>query len=132
MKKLFLFTTLVMCLWIPSGKAQNFKTYPIPSYNILSYGIANFLEESKKSCKDAPLEMRHIHIKCIASNTCPVTVWIYSKDGLDILGPYTVNPGEILTVEIDDREWGVYTTADCEVLISVWIDDISSPPCSGN
>jgi len=50
------------------------------------------------------------------------TVWIYSLDGLDILGPYYLACGNTLEVEIDDREWGALVESDMDINVSVWID----------
>lgn len=44
------------------------------------------------------------------NNPCQIAwsiIYIYSIDGLDLMGPYVVNEGEPLTVEIDDKDWSV-------------------------
>jgi hypothetical protein len=47
--------------------------------------------------------------------------WIYSLDGLDVLGPYTIYAGETLSVPIDDREWGVIIQTSFEIQVDVWV-----------
>jgi len=41
---------------------------------------------------------------------------------VDTLGPYLVQCGETLTVEIDEREWGVLVETGSETLVDVWIE----------
>ncbi len=43
------------------------------------------------------------------TSTATAEVEIYSLDGVDVLGPYTVTEGEDLVVDIDEREWSVST-----------------------
>jgi len=67
----------------------------------------------------------NIHIKTTNKSDsipCFAEVTIYSLDHQDVLGPYTVNCGETLSVEIDNREWGVSVTSFTPVEVSVWID----------
>jgi hypothetical protein len=66
----------------------------------------------------------NIKVQCVGGKnlgTCQATVCVYSLDGQTILGPYTVYGGEILSVPIDDREWGVYVESDDEITVDVWI-----------
>ena len=62
------------------------------------------------------------HEKNLDTLSNMATVWIYSIDGLDILGPYYVTCGNTLEVEIDDREWGALVESDMDINVSVWID----------
>ena len=107
--------------------SQAMPVYPIPSYNVGVLGVALF-EESAGQSKDNPCRERrkiHIQVNCqknIADNDRDVTVWIYSLDGKDVLGPYTVSCGNTLEEAIDEREWGVMVKSEIEVYISVWID----------
>jgi len=74
---------------------------------------------------------RKLIITSSGGSSCPAQIWIFSLDRLDILGPYTLNPGETLIVEIDEREWGVTSESACQVTLSVWIEEISDPPGKG-
>ena len=66
-----------------------------------------------------------IKINCYTKDflTCSAIVWVYSLDGLDVLGPFTVTDGEILVVEIDDREWGCRVITEDPVFVDVWIEE---------
>ena len=99
-------------------------TWPIPSYNVIICGTADFREDYQLSKYSPQKERREIHVVAKPSgNThrCEATVWIYSLDGKTTLGPYTIECGETLTVEIDDREWGALVQSEDEVCIDVWI-----------
>ena len=115
---IFLFATST--LFFTNVSAQNNKPYPIPSYNILVSGPTIFQESSPSNMK----EKRNIQVKVFCQNksdtTCCATVVIYSLDLQNYLGPFRVCCGETLVQEIDEREWGVATTAPCPVTVSVW------------
>ena len=107
-----------------SSFAQSSKPYPIPSYNILVNGIANF-QESMLTCIDmvrgkSTANVRTICNKSLISSN--ITVYVYSLDGLDCYGPFFMSGGQTLTVEIDDRVWGVAIQSVCDVPVDVWID----------
>jgi hypothetical protein len=89
-------------------------------------GYAWFQENGTAFNLDGTREKRDAHVRILPraseSPDCQAQVWLYSLDGLDILGPYTVLCGETLTVEIDDREWGVLVQTDAAVLVDVWIE----------
>jgi hypothetical protein len=102
---------------------QNIPNYPIPSYHISDNGYANFNNlHSNKGGRTMGEKQVNIHLKSgSAGNTnCEATVWVYNLDQNTVLGPYTVNCGETLNVEIDDREWGVLVETDEEVIVDVW------------
>jgi hypothetical protein len=84
--------------------------YPIPSFNITFHGKATFQEQSSYAYDQM-------------SENCSATVWVYSLDGTDTYGPYTVYGGETLDVEIDEREWGTMVQSDNPVIVDVWIDE---------
>lgn len=107
------------------GIAQN----PIPSFNIPVYLIANFQE----GLKDAhPKGKKKIKVlgSCGSVNktTCQATVYAYSLDLQTILGPYTLNEGQTLSIDIDEREWGVLVQSDDHMTVSVWIEEGKSQP----
>jgi hypothetical protein len=123
MKRIIL---LLFILIIATGThlvAQN----PIPSYNVPVNLKAYFQEQNNdNSCKQT-LGKRTLHVRVSCSGTsvttCSATVWVYSLDGEDTYGPFTVNGGETLEVEIDEREWGVYVESETPVIVDVWIDE---------
>jgi len=58
------------------------------------------------------------------SFTATAIIVVYSQDGQDELGPYTVTEGTLLKVNIDDREWGVRITDQSPGSdISWWIEE---------
>jgi len=113
---------------ILKANAQEIKTYPIPSYNVISFGCTDFSEQTSKIKCELSKGRRNLNVASSGGSSCPAQIWIYSLDRLDILGPYTLNPGETLTVEINEREWGVSSESVCQVTLSVWIEEISDPP----
>lgn len=107
--------------------SQTGPNYPIPSYNVpIDSGYAHFYERGVSTLFDITLEKRDAHVKMVNQtpglSDCRSQVWIYSLDGLDIMGPYAVLCGETLTVEIDERAWGVLVETDSAVLVDVWIE----------
>jgi hypothetical protein len=107
-----------------NGIAQGVPVYPIPSYNVLVDGNATFRESVHKPGFNKSKQKRVIHVSIKPKNgtqLCQATVWIYTLDQSAVLGPFTVNCGETLTVEIDDREWGVLVESEEEIITDVWI-----------
>ncbi len=109
-------------------KAQTIKNYPIPSYNIITNGSANFLEYSSKNHDEQSRGKKTMNVASSGSNSVPSQIWIISLDGQTVMGPYSLDPGGTISVEIDDREWGVHVESEGEVILSVWIESISNPP----
>jgi hypothetical protein len=62
----------------------------------------------------------HLKSSSVGYTNCEATVWVYNLDQNTVLGPYTVNCGETLTVEIDEREWGVLVESEEGVIVDVW------------
>lgn len=96
---------------------------PIPSYNVPVYHVANFQEQQKSSntsfnsrCKSG------IVIRANGVTSSIATVYVYSLDLQDVLGPFTMHGGETLTVAIDSREWGVLVESDDHITVDVWIE----------
>ena len=117
MKNMILALTLVLTL---CSFQQTLAQYPIPSYDVSVKGRANF-QESQTSRGRRNLNVK---VQCggiALSGTCQATVWVYSLDGQTVLGPYTVNGGETLTVPIDEREWGVYIQTEDIITVAVWV-----------
>jgi hypothetical protein len=120
MKKFLLLTVLLF--FISSIAALAYE--PIPSYKVPIMHHQNFLEKRTTLDGDpAPKGKRDMNIQSSAStNGKPtlVIVWVYSQDGRDILGPYYIMAGQLLTVPVDEREWGVFVICDDHVYISVY------------
>lgn len=127
MKSFLVFSFIFLFISFSDVNGQGNTTYPIPSFNIVSNGSANFLEQVTKSTVFQFRGKRQLNIKNSGSSSGPVQVWAYSFDKVDLLGPYTVYPGETLTIGIDEREWGVITESESEVILSVWISEMGIP-----
>jgi hypothetical protein len=110
-----------------TAMAKTGPIYPIPSYNIpVASGHALFQKRRHVVSLDITRENREVNFKIIRPlpglSDCHSQVWIYSLDGVDTLGPYMVQCGETLTVEIDEREWGVLVETESDILVDVWIE----------
>jgi hypothetical protein len=107
--------------------AQTIRPWPIPFFNIPVFGRALF-QENLHPTNDNTEGRRRVHIEVSSQKTPdtltnPVTVCIYSLDHTTVLGPYSVNYGVTLTVDIDDRDWGVMVESSVTVIVSVWITE---------
>jgi hypothetical protein len=127
---------IILLLLLFCSFQRAFAHYPIPSFNQPVVGIANF-QESQLSPggnivngkindgRFSPMTRRVINIKIIHTVATPngpsdATVWVYSLDKQTIIGPFTVYD-DVLSVPIDDRDWGVIVDSDDEVIVDVWI-----------
>ncbi|MEI6143880.1 MAG: hypothetical protein WCP85_31670 [Mariniphaga sp.] len=125
MKK-FMFMLFVCAIFNSTHYAytQTSKPYPIPSYNVNINGIANFQETNSSSYPDGKRQLQ-AESSCFKSlSSCVINMYVYSLDGLDCLGPYFLSCEQTLSVEIDDRAWGVVVQSECDVQVSVWIDGV--------
>jgi hypothetical protein len=107
--------------------SQNIPTYPIPSFNVTVNAYANFansLFQSNAGFDNREKQQVNIRLRSpvIGDPYCHATVWIYSLDHTTVLGPYNVSCGEVLSVEVEGREWGVFVDSDCELIADVWYD----------
>jgi hypothetical protein len=125
MKKLILFIFY-------SGIALSiYAQYPIPSYNVPVCPRATFTEKGivLQSKKNAPAGKKVIIIHIVRQTSDSIrntiTVYVYSLDGTTILGPFYVTSDTTLTVQIDERDWGVLVNDQYEVEVSVWIEELA-------
>ena len=124
MKKLLSISILlIVAMGFYPSNAQNIPTYPIPSYNVEVNGYANFREGTVTHNPDSPEEKRVVNVEVripAINQDCQATVWIYTLDYTTVLGPYTVNCNEPLSIPVDDREWGVLVETNEPLSVSVW------------
>ena len=102
---------------------QRVPVYPIPSFQVPVEGNAIFRENGNPANPIPTEEKREIKVHVTTSDgsqNCQATVWVYSLDHTSILGPYIVDCGETLTVEVDDRSWGVLVESENETIADVW------------
>lgn len=125
--KQFFYVAILVTMISGTLSGQTNKPYPIPSYQVTVNGTAFFCESNDQGGdSDLAKGKRNGIVKVYSPGSedpgCSATIWWYSLDGLDILGPFTVLCGETLTVEIDERAWGVLVQTESDVLVDVWID----------
>jgi hypothetical protein len=121
---LLLFFSFIMSFGILRAQV----IYPIPSYHARVNKTAIFQQLLLPQGTSANKEKKKVVITpnlCSTDSTeCICTVYVYSLDGQTKLGPFIVNCGESLTVEIDDRLWGVMIITDNPTCVDVYISDI--------
>lgn len=124
----FFIVILILSIGYVRLNAQPIPVYTIPSSDIDVNGYANFIENySNSSSPDQVLEKRQVNVQIKSvTHGCQVNIWVYTLDRTTILGPYTMTGDDLLTVEIDDNEWGVLVESEDEVLVSVWIGNADS------
>ncbi|MCX6249258.1 MAG: hypothetical protein NTX61_00745 [Bacteroidetes bacterium] len=121
---------LVLALLIILGGLQVKAVKPIPTYNLPLQNVANFQEKHNNKDNDngVKLGVKYKRDLDVRTTVTPpghkpiIFVWVYSLDMRDILGPFIMVGDDFLTVEIDEREWGVITMCSEKVYVSVWIE----------
>jgi hypothetical protein len=129
-------TTLIIILFgLLTGfspvRESGITIYPIPSSNVEVDGFANFRETTTPNSMAIPEGKRYINVIVTSSyphGSAQATVWFYSLDSLEMMGPYSVSESNELTEEIDFNTWGALVETDEDVLVTVWIGDSSQPP----
>jgi len=119
MKKISCLILILSGMFMARVSAQN----PIPSYGVPVDHIANFQEQQKSNKPNYPNKAKgSIIIKSNGSLSSIAIVYVYSLDHQDILGPFTMHGGDIISVAIDSREWGVLVESDDHITVDVWIE----------
>lgn len=125
MKKVLLIVTLLLVTGLSDLLAQNNQINPIPSYNFpISSLFTAFQEKPTHSAPQREKRDMDIVISSSSSNPGQVSakVWVVKENALLALGPFTVYPDQVLSVPIDNGQWGVIIKTDDNVTASVWID----------
>lgn len=128
MKRYYGFFFILICaLYCSSSFSQNYPTYSIPSYDVAVLGVANFVENFQGD-NTGPSDKRrqvNVQVRTNTSNTnCSLRVWIYSLDHTTLLGPYYLaTDQQLLSVDVDDREWGVIIHSLNKSSVDVWFTD---------
>lgn len=123
MKTILFLSILLFLIDVPDAKSQ----YPIPSYDIPVNYRANFQEVNNgvSQIHDSR-ERRKVIVRTVCGSTgissCTALVWVYRIDGQAIYGPFIVNPGTDLIVDVDDGLWGVYIESDGPIIVDVLIE----------
>jgi len=120
MKKLNLLI-LFTIIW---GTIQLNAENPIPSYNVVVNHNENFQETIGDLQRLILVKaQRALNVKIKGSSSSMATIWAYSLDGQDRLGPYYAYGGETVSIPIDDRPWGVTVQSDDPIIVDVWIEE---------
>lgn len=123
----YILVVLFIGFCAPKAKAQ--IQYPIPSFDVELIQVNTSFEETSglsNLSKPGSREERQLLVQASDDNPAQnswAVVIIYSLDGQDQLGPYTVYEGATLSVAIDERQWGVKVMdflPGC--IVSVWIE----------
>lgn len=129
MKKTFFLIVFLCGIGVLMVSAQN----PIPSYNVPVYHVANFQEQQNKdNLQLISRGKREVVVQGHGTPSSLATVYVYSLDYLDLLGPFTIHGGETLRVEIDSREWGVFVESQDHLTMDVWIEEEAKMPSQNN
>ena len=126
MKKILLLIVILLIAGTIPLSAQNIKPHPIPSFNVQVIGLAVFQENNQVSQKEPSKGRRILHTVVTISkgrSSHIATVYFYSLDQQDILGPFLAYDGVEISEEIDEREWGVLVQSDIEVAVDTWINE---------
>ena len=116
-RKTILFITALLLIF--PLYSQNYPVYAIPSFGIPVSGVALF----KDAINTEPIPVkgkRSVNISVRGTPSTQASVILYTLDGSYSLGPYLVQTGQTLTVEIDEREWGVMVNSEEAVQVDVW------------
>ena len=131
MKKLLFIIILGIYAGMIAGFSQGITIYPIPSSGVEVNGFANFQETGTGMSLLNPQGKRAINVMVTTSypghQKVQATVWFYSLDSLEMMGPYTTMENDILSESIDFKAWGALIESDDDVLVSVWIGGDSQP-----
>ncbi len=122
MKNIYILILFIVVAFTNPVKAQ----YPIPSYDVSVYGKATFEENDRQQLSSEGSRRTrqlivHTTIVHMNASSPDILVWIYSLDGQNRYGPFTVS-NNYITFEIDFRQWGVLIFSDEEILADVWIE----------
>lgn len=123
MKKYVFITALIILTFAPFLilKAQ----HHIPSIDVELSGSSITFEEGQEPGTEVA-ERRKLKVKVAdeSPNTnASAIIVLYSLDDSDVMGPYTVNEGAEIAMDIDDREWGVEVLSySTNSFLSVWIE----------
>jgi hypothetical protein len=125
MKKILLFTMILLL----AGTTVLFAINPIPSYGTKVTFRANF-QEKNNGTSPGEKERRQMNIQTSTASSgksqgSVAVVYVYRLQGHKAKGPFYVHPGELLTVEINNKKWGVameLLDPGAQMLANVWIE----------
>ena len=125
MKKLFLLLILGL-----AGTNLAMAQFPIPAYNAKADNRTTFTEQPLNFKTNSKTDSKRIlHVKRPNCKTSGDSVLFYAStlDGNTILGPYYVSPGQTISIDIDDRSWGIIVYTEHEIVLDVWITNEGLP-----
>ena len=118
---------LTLFFGISTVYSQNYPVYTIPSYNVTVEGFADFMKTLSVQKKNGEKAERKVIVHLKSANnplqSCEATVWIYSLDLVTVLGPFQLGCGDEISVDIDDRDWGVMVDSSDKIVVDVWFEE---------
>ncbi|MEI7723795.1 MAG: hypothetical protein WCK09_01755 [Bacteroidota bacterium] len=126
MRKFIFVTAFIMLAGLNGLFAQQYQTYPIPSFNC-QLSSTNSAFKEQLSHANPTREKREMDVVISSSSTHPqlvsAKVWVVKEGGSIIKGPYRIYLDQPLSVPIDHGKWGVVLNCKySNVSASVWID----------
>ena len=126
MKKIILLSVVLIFTGLNGLMAQFSKLNPIPCYNYQMTGAyAGFQEPGQNN---QTREKRDMNVEVTTSSDAMTeifaTVWIVEQNGSRVLGPYTIDCNEILSVELPSGTWRAVINCSWAVNVSVWINKV--------
>jgi hypothetical protein len=125
MKTAILISTFLLFAGLNGLFAQHYQINPIPSFGVqLTDPTTGFQELLTHGAPNREKREMDVEITASTTSTMPIfaKVWVVKKNGHKIKGPFTIFPGQLLSVPIDHGQWGVVIKCDWSVSASVWID----------
>ena len=121
MKKIILLSVVIYFTCLCGLHAQVIN--PIPSFAFPITTHQTVFGELKASNGKEKRDM-DVEISTASHGSTPIsaTVWVVKKNGNTVRGPFTIYPGDLLSVPIDNGKWGVIVNCDWSVLVNVWVD----------
>ncbi|MGA3014342.1 MAG: hypothetical protein ABSD71_09945 [Bacteroidales bacterium] len=125
MKKILLLTVSILMVSVTFGQ------YSIPSYNVPVTGTVVFVSPNTINANGTSpsliAEKRDVSVTNEGGGNGPtggsLVFYVICTTQPIVLGPYTVGPGQTVSVPIDANQWNVSMYTSQTTLVNVWIDN---------
>jgi hypothetical protein len=126
MKKITLLAAFLIFAGMNVLLAQKQKANTIPSFKFHLTTVYTTFQEQNSTGNTQQREKRDMEVVISSSAGAPApipaTVWVANEKGTEVLGPYEVFDGELLSVPIDNGKWGVVINCTWDANVDVWVD----------
>jgi hypothetical protein len=124
MKKLVLFSVILLFAGLNVSMAQMSQTNTIPVYNYPLTEESTLFQEPGQGTENC--EKRDMTVVVTSSSKGEkgetASILIVKKDGSETMGPFTIVADEPFTVTLPKGKWGVIVTSRGELETSIWIN----------